>query len=501
MRNAWLVAIAVATLVRPASAEEPAEVVVAGPLSPAEGLTLAGRVDGGSAPVVVQLWRYQFEDTGQWYHRTDAVAATVPPGGRFRFTGLVPARYECDFGDQQLHWERNDRTVDLVRDVQDYVLGVPSNCRVAGHVKAASPDGKQHSLTVSLGCFSVHVGADGSFETPDVLPGDYHVQINESWLAPRRFQMFESIDWTIGVRLEGGVKTLDVTLTPDVPLALVVRSSRAGETFEGRYGADGAFVSWERGWFRALADASGPAGMQLTQRGFPHGAAEWLPPTPAAALDGFCAGRNRVRLTALGFAPWERGVDVGQETRVEAVMTALPGQFVQVGALPEVARVEVRPLRGAWREVASCDRRMCDMGADYEPPVVEFLAPGRYEWRADALDGAPTPATELVATDDRTVVKLAPTFAAGRTLRGRLRTKLGRSLGGVRVRLAVKEGDAWRFVPTKDTPTNANSGTFETRGLSPGRWRAQLDEAGAVVLGEFDVADADVTRDFVFRAR
>jgi len=97
-------------------------------------------------------------------------------------------------------------------------------------------------------------------------------------------------------------------------------------------------------------------------------------------------------------------------------------------------------------------------------------------------------------------VTLAPAFAPGRTLRGRLRTKSAHPLGGVRLRFSVLEGDAWRLLPTKDTPTEA-TGAFETKGLSPGRWRAQLDDAGAVVLGEFDVGSADARKDFVFSPR
>jgi hypothetical protein len=492
--------MALAALARPTPAGDPPEVVVAGPLSPSEGLTLAGRVEGGSGPIQVQLWRYEFEDTGRWYHRTDALAAVVPPGGRFRFTGLAPARYECEFGEQRYWFAGPHPDVYLLRDVEDHALRVPSNCRLAGHVKAAFPELKS-TVNVSLGYFDARVAADGSFETPDVPPGDYRARIRESWLADPGPYRFDSIERSIPVRLGGGVTTIDVTLTPDVPLALAVRSSRAGETFEGRFGAESASVMWERGWFRSVADASGPTGMQRTVPGFPHGAACWEPAGSALHLDGFCVGRHRLRLTALGFEPWERGVDVGPRALVEAVMTALPGQFVEVANLPDVARVEIRPAGGAWREIAACDRRMTDMGADYEPPIVEFLAPGRYEWRADSLDGAPMPAAELVATEDRAVLKLAPAFAGGRTLRGRLRTKFGRGLGGARVRFAVRDGDAWRFVPTKDTPTDARTGAFETHGLSPGRWRAQLDDAGAVVLGEFDVADSDVSRDFTFVPR
>jgi hypothetical protein len=498
VRNAWLVVIGAAALVRPAPAGEPAETVVAGPLSAAEGLTLAGRVDGGSGPVDVYVRRYEFEDTGRWGHRTDALTASVPPGGRFRFTGLAPGRYACEFADQQ-HWFAGPHPdVDLLRDVEDHVLVVPSNCRLRGRVRAAYPDRESSAVRVSLGYFSVTVGADGTYETPDVPPGEYRANFRESWLAEPGPDRFDEIERSIPIRLDG-VTTLDMTMTPDVPVALTVRSSRAGETFEGRFGGESALVSWERGWFRALADASGPAGMQMTRPSFPHGAACWTPVQRVLHLDGFGPGRHRLRLTALGFEPWEQGVDVAPAARVDAVMTALPGQFVEVGGLPDVARVEVRTANGVWREITSRDRRMVSMGADYEPTIVEFLPPGRHEWRAESLDGAPTPPHTLEVRDDRAVVKLTPQFASGRTVRGHLRSTFGRALRGVRIRFAVREGDAWRLVPTKDTPTAETTGAFETRGLSPGRWRAQLDDAGAVLLGEFDVGDEDVARDFVFR--
>ena len=503
MRNACIVAMAVAAVALPSPAGDPPEVVVAGPLSPADGLTLSGRVEGGTAPVEVQIWRYTFDVNGRWSHDLDiedAKSALVPPGGRFRFTGLVPGRYEFDFGLQRLHWERRDRVLDVVRDVEDQVLTVPSNCRLKGRVTRAFADRKSRA-TVALGCWGVDVAEDGSFETPDVLPGAYRAVIRESWLEEAGPGEFDAIERSIPVNLEGGVTPLDVTLTPDVPLALSIASSRAGESFVGRFGATSALVDWESGWFRVLGGAAGEPQVQRTRPSFPHGAAVWAAPGRVLLLEGLCAGRHRLRLTALGFEPWERDVDVGPRVRVEAQMTALPGQFVEVAHLPDVARVEVRSQRGPWREIAAQDRRLVSMGADYEPTVVEFLAPGRHEWRAESLEGVPTRATEIVITDERTTVQLAPSFASGRVLRGRLRSKSGRALAGVRVRLAVREDDAWRLLPTKDTRTEEKTGAFEIRGLAAGHWRAQLDDAGAVVLGEFDVADADVTKDFVFRAR
>ena len=500
MRNALVVAAGLAAVALRATAGDPAEVVVAGPLSPSDGLTLAGRVVGGREPVQVDVWRYEFEDTGRWYHRTEAIALKVAPGGRFRITGLVPGRYECEFGDQKYWFAGPSPNVDLVRDVADRVLTVPSACRLTGHVKAAFP-GRKSSVRVSLGYFDVLVQADGSFETPDVPPGDYRARIRESWRANTAFPPFESIERAIPVHLGGGATSIDVALTPDVPIALTVRSSRAGETFEGRYGADSGLVQWERGWFRALADASGPAGMQHTHPAMLHGAAAWSNVEMTMPVDGLCAGRHLLRLTALGFAPWERGVDVAPDTRVHAEMTPLPGWFIAVEGLPEVARVELRPMRGEWRELASCDRRMTDMGADYQPSIVEFLAPGRYEWRADSLDGVPTESAWIDVTDDRRTLTLKPSFAAGRTLRGTLRSAGGRALSGVRIRFAVREGDAWRLVPSKDTPTAGPMGAFETRGLGAGHWRAQLDAAGEVVLGEFDVGKADVSRAFRFVPR
>jgi hypothetical protein len=503
VRNVCLLAVAVAAFARPVPAGDAAEVVVAGPLSEADGLTLGGRVEGGAAPVQVRIWRYVFDVNGRWSHDLDvedARVGVVPPGGRFRFTGLPPGRYECDFGNGQLHWERRERTVELTRDVTDHVLVVPSNCRLKGHVTCA-PVASKSRTTVSLGYWDVDVAEDGSFETPDVLPGAYRAGIRESWLAVPGPDVYDAIERSIPVTLGPGTTTLDVTLTPDVPLAVTVRSSRAGESIEGRFGATSGAVDWERGWFRVVPGDGGATQVQITRPTFPHGAAAWGPPGPAFLVGGLCAGRHRLRLTALGFEPWDQGVEARDGARVDVQMTALPGQFLEIADLPEVARVEVRSARGPWREIAAQDRRLVSMGADYEPSVVAFLPPGRHEWRADSLDGAPMPARELVTTDARTTVRLAPTFGTGRTLRGHLRSKSGSALRGVRVRVAVREEDGWRLVAAKDTGTDVRTGAFEVRGLSPGHWRAQLDDDGAVVLQEFDVGDADVTRDFRFVPR
>ncbi len=493
MRRTWA-AWALAASAATASGEDEPEIPR---LSAREGLTLAGRVVGGDKPVLVRLWRYEFEDTGDWYHRTQQKVVTVAPGGEYRFEGLPPGRYGCDFADQKLTFTGGAPDVDLLRDATDRTLTVPTNCRLRGKVLRSRKTASRAS--VSLGYFDVEVAADGSYETPDVAPGDYVARIDESWETGTFPREFESVRREIAVHLDG-VTTLDVALEPDATIPVAVRSSRDGESFEGRVGARSDRVRVEQGWFRVVVEG-GRALVERTFPMFPHGADGWSGPAGTFALEGLAPGPTVVRLSAIGFAPWEREIVVGPGAHVDAVMNALPGEFVTAPGLPKVARIEIRPARGAWRELVACDRRMVSMGAAYESPIVDFLAPGAYEWRAESLEGAPTTAQPLAVDASRGIVTLAPAFASGRTLHGRLTTKSGVALGGVRVRFAVKDGDAWRFIPTKDAPTDPTSGAFETKGLSPGRWRVQLDEQATVVLGEFDVADADVTRTFAFVPR
>jgi hypothetical protein len=498
MQKVWaLLLLAAAAPAASRAEEEQAEQKVVGRLSAKEGLTLAGRVLGGSGPVGVTLWRYEFEDTGRWYHRTDAVRVEVPPGGEYRFSGLAPGRYDCCL-DEKYSFAGFAPDVLLVRDVLDHDLRVPSECRLKGRVTRTRDDAEGW-VTVSLGYYDTRVAADGSYETPDVPPGDYVARVRETWPTHSMPRAHESVERAFAVRLDG-VKTLDVALEPDVPIWVSVRSTRRGEEFEGHVGARSDRVRVEQGWFRVVADGDGTK-VRRTRPTFPHGADGWSFAADAFLLDGLAPGRNTVLLSALGFAPWEEDVDVDRKKRVEAEMTALRGQFLTAPGLPTVARIETRPARGAWTELTSQDRRMVSMGAAYESPIVGFVAPGRYEWRAESVDGTPTPPAELVVTDARDVVKLQPVFAAGAAVRGRLATKSGHPLGGVRLRLAVQDGAAWRVLPTKDTPTGLKSGSFETKGLSPGRWRIALDDACEVVLAEFDVKASDVTKDLVFAPR
>jgi hypothetical protein len=137
LRIACLAVAAIAALVNPAAAGDPSDVVVAGPLPADDGLTLSGRVVGGTGTVEVRLQRLEYQ-AGMWFPRTDGVTVAVPAGGRFRFDGLAPARYDCDFADERLHLERDERTIDLVRDVTGHDLVVPSNCRVKVRVTRAT---------------------------------------------------------------------------------------------------------------------------------------------------------------------------------------------------------------------------------------------------------------------------------------------------------------------------------------------------------------------------
>lgn len=501
MRNAWVVAMGVAAVALHATAGDPAEVLVAGPLAPDEGLTLAGRVVGGTGPVSVLLQRRECE-SGVWLERTEGVSVRVAADGRFRFEGLVPGRYDCDFEDQRLHFERNERTVYLVRDVLDHDLVVPSNCRVRGRVKQpASPP--VADMRVDLGVFLVLVAADGTFETPDVLPGEYRLRVR-GWRPVADDPIGSTcIERSYALRLGGGVTERDVDLTPDedVRIAITVSGARPGpDAFEGSCSATSADVATEPFWFRAKRDGASWSAQRTSAGIFGD---EWGTRASTFRVDGLPRGRHVLRLDAPGFEPWTREIDVGGPTRVEARLVPRPGRYLRVEGLPAFERTEFRRPGGAWSEVLVSDHRRIVMDGPYEPPDGLFLAAGAWEWRFESQHAAPMAPVALdVAGDGATLTWRPPeVMSPFLLLNGRLTTPTGKPLGGVAIHVAVREGDSWRALPTKTAVTSRTEGRFQLVGLRAGRWRVALDETGSVVLGEFDVADANLTRDFRFVPR
>lgn len=480
-----------------AVADEPPETVVRGPLSPGDGLTVAGRVIGGEAPVDVELWRWDFGAWSRWTAPHEPARASVPSGGAFRFTGLAPGRYSCDFADERMRFGRSARVVDLVRDLSDVDLVVASACRVKGRVVRATKFA-EGTVMIRLGESQVRAAPDGSFETPDVLPGDYRLVV-QNWLDDSEDGL-GNIVRTLPIRIDG-VRIVAIDLTRDESVSLTIASSRAGESLEGTWTVDGG-SPWDTDLFFRVTPS--PDGKALVRRSYPGMFGDaWSASATEFPVAGFARGSHRLRLDATGFATWERDVVVAGPTRVAAEMTALDGEYFTLAERPAFMRVEVRQLRGAWRELVRRDDRRHGLDDPYVPDPHGFLAPGRYEWRAESSDGPPTQARELVVTAARDVVELRPDFQfRSREMRGRLVTASGVPLGGVCLKFAVKsEAGEWRALPTKDTPTKVNTGEFRTSGLGPGRWRVSLDDAGAITLAEFDVADEDVTKELVFRAR
>jgi hypothetical protein len=499
LRIAWLAVAAIAALVHPAAAGDPSDVVVAGPLPADEGLTLSGRVVGGTGTVEVRLQRREYQ-AGMWFPRTDGVTVAVPAGGRFRFDGLAPGRYECDFADQSLRVERDERTVDLIRDVTGHDLVVPSNCRVRGRVKRATSHADAR-VCVGLGVGEVTAAADGSFETPDVLPGEYRLRVRESWPDDDDPSGSASIERSYPVHLAEGVTERDVVLTPDEDVRVAVGVAgtvERGESPEGRCSARSAVVDTEPFWFRADSE-SGSWSVRRTHASIFGD--EWGPRADSFRFDGLPRGRHVLRLEACGFEPWEREIAVDGPTRVEARLVPWPGRFLRATGRQWFERTEFRRPGGTWSEVLVGDRGRIVIDGPYEPPDGTFLAAGAWESRFESRQGVPTAPVALQIAADRSTLSWQPAFVVGSVLNGHLTTVSGRPLGGVAVHVALRERDGWRALPTKTATTGSEDGRFQVLGLCRARWRLALDEAGTVVLGEIDVGDADVAHDFTFAPR
>jgi len=217
-------------------------------------------------------------------------------------------------------------------------------------------------------------------------------------------------------------------------------------------------------------------------------------------LRGLAKGTCTFAVDAVGFAPWERRVEVTEPARIDAVLVPLPGNYVVLeGAGDERIDVDVRPAAGgAWTPfVARNDRPVfSDAGQTLEGR--HFLAPGKWAVSATMRTGAPTAPRVVEANGDRSTVSLSFAAVPGRTLRARTKSRAGVAVDGFEVHCLVRDGDAWRPLRTKKTA--AIDGGFTIRGLPRGTVRLAFDEAGAVPFGDVEIGDEDVEREFVVPA-
>jgi hypothetical protein len=468
------------------------EHVVLGSLPADEGYAVAGTVAGaGTSPVHLELARAETDPVCQ--HGVDWSWRTVDllPGERFRFVGVPPGQYFL--------WTEGRRIerFDLFADHVDHRFRLPS-ARVRGKIRPAfQTGGKRFSIELrsldDSGETSFETAPGAEFESPPLVPGRYAAEI--WWIQETSCPWTEPHRWTfVDVGDDGG--TLDYEFRNWANARLAVRAEGRAESFEGRI-LDLDLPESAAFRFGVAAEDGKTLGTRVLERsifGAALGAAR-----PAAWFGNLTVGRHRLRFTAPGFEDLDRTFDVEDgKTTIDVAMKPIPGTFVVAQGPGRIFEVFARPEGGgAWRGLLFGDNRNVPTHTNPDRPR-ELLAPGKWEFMATSGDLAPSAPKTIELGADHEEVVLALECVPGHTLHGTLRTPSGVALEDEETYVFVRDGDAWRRLRAK-APLIDDRGAFEVNGLAPGSYRLALDEAGRHVFGEFDVGDADVTKDFVFR--
>jgi hypothetical protein len=475
--------------------------VAHGPLAPADGVSVAGVVRAAAGgPVKVTLTRRAYTSPHGWSWGEQA-ALTAKDGQSFRFDGLTPGDFDlCAGGDglgpiERLH-------VAAYRDVEGLDLRLDKECRVVVRAKLGFEGELKHAwLGVSRPIGErdgVNVGyaasKDGVLDMQHLAPGRYWVTAEHFGERGRFSPSATQRSTSFLAELAPGDKEFDVTIPETVDVRLVVRSGRDGERIEGQVRCRGR-APWDVHEFFRTADGKAFDGM----RSMGHGL-HWTGFGRDVPLRGFSKGAFDVVLEALGFAPWEKRVEVEGPVRIDAELTPLPGRYVTLRDPVDhrdALYVDVRPAAGGpWRSLFVEDVRGAPTHQGERLTRRAFLAPGRYLVSATRPELAASEPVAIEVTDDRSTMELAFERPPGRLLSARTKTKSGASVDGFIVHVLLKDGAQWRLLGAKSVV--AKDGGFEVRGLSRGTYRLAFDEAGAFPFGEVEIEGADVVgKEFV----
>jgi hypothetical protein len=482
MRQRWIAGASVA-FAAAAAAGGDKEHVVQGSLPAAEGYTISGTLVGPGNDAVC------LHQGGR--------EVTVRPGEGFRFVGVQPGNHSlyADSADgRSRHWEEFDVYADVARD---FVL---PTAKLKGKV-TREQHGETGTLWVSMNLVGGHdrprfeAAADGTFESPAIVPGKYDVDFEFDRDGTRFTRTQQSRRKTVTVGPDGA--TLDFAFREPAFVGLTVRAAGDPESFEGKVVTVDGPPMYDLE-FRVESDPANPGTCVL----FPSPVgAMWGPPSAAAPLASVTRGNYLLRFVAPGFEDKEQVAEVGPgRTTISAEMKRKPGSFVNDDFFAPVFEVFVRPPGdGPWRSLLFADNRHMATHSNPMRPR-ELLAPGRYEFIATTGDQAPSEPRTVEIPDGHKELKLDLVCVPGTTLHGTLRTPSGAALDEADLNLFVHDPSGWLRLRTK-APEIDKRGAFDIHGLAPGSYRLTFDEAGDHVAGEFEMKDADVTRDFVFRAR
>lgn len=475
------------------------EHVVLGLLPAEEGYSVAGTVvGGGTSPVYLQLGRAETDPVCQhgidWSWRT----VELRPGERFRFVGLPPGHYIL-WTDVVGTVSRRIEAFDLFADREGHRFRMPFAC-VKGRIKPTFQTGSKR-MFIDLravdgsGSTSIETAPGAEFATSPLVPGRYAAEM--WWMQDTSCPWTEPHRWTFVDVGEDGA-TLDYEFAPWANARLAVRADGRAETFEGKVldldlPDDAAFR------FGVQSDGGKTLGTCVLQESA-FGAALGAP-RALAPFGNLTCGKHRLRFRAPGFEDLDRIVDVvDAKTTIDVALKPIPGTFVVAEGPGRIFEVFAR-LEGeaAWRGLFFGDNRNVPTHTNPDRPR-ELLAPGKWEFMATSGDLAPSAIKSIELGADHEELVLALECVPGHTLHGTLKTPSGVALEDEETYVFVQDGDTWRRLRAKAPLIDAR-GAFEIRGLAAGRYRLAFDDAVKHAFGEFEVADADVTKDFVFRAR
>lgn len=214
---------------------------------------------------------------------------------------------------------------------------------------------------------------------------------------------------------------------------------------------------------------------------------------PAFPLD-LPPGPWDLRLELSGYHPWSIHLDPDRDRKLEANLKPQRGRVVNVRLDSKVYLVESRPSgkeEQPWTIL--CQRR-----ANYRPilkvaPLSAWLPAGHYDLRSSTMEKAEHVARDLeIAPLERPLV-LSPTMEKGYRIEGQFSSNAAPGVQHDLHLFRQEEGGRWRRLPTKRSSLHWNQETlFSFGGLHPGVYRATADQAGEVLVAEWQLGDRDL---------
>jgi hypothetical protein len=478
--------------------------VIHGPLVEGDGVAITGVVHAAGAKsvkvaIVRRDWMSAHSWTSSWCQGMPS-ELTLADGGRFCIDRLVPGTFGLFASADGFAAATTD--VGAFADVTDVTLAPTpaANVRISVSLAFEGDVAETWVSVVASGGTTRGYGSpkDGVVDVAGVSPGRY-------WITARHGHRFHSDklrETALLVDLKPGANDVAIKVPEAADVRLRARSKSEKEPLEGTlrcrespdWQVDAPFrVHWD-----VVHD--GIQGMRSAGYGpYWQPAAEWIP------VSGIANGAWTLTADALGFAPWEKRVEVKDRADVDVELTPLPGQYFvfsarSVGRRDFALYADVRPASGgAWKPLLVDDDRDTPTDTGESLSARAFLAPGKYVVSVNTPNDAPT-RDVLDVTDDRKTLALPWAPAAdGRALRGKAKTRGGAVAAGFLVLVLVKDGDTWRALGAKATVVKED-GSFEIRGLPAGACRLAFDDAGAFPFADVEIADKDVEREFVVPA-